>query len=316
MGVALTVVFTGLCALVTDGDRGPAEVLLVDATGVGEVDGVTLPTHVPTLVASLASLANPETSGPTRVVAGPGGGHADQLGVWDLAGSEVRIRVQGGGREGIELFRPPRGGSSWPAPPRDVDDPDGWRDLRFVPDMEALSGDGRVAPALVAADVGSPGLPRAVAARLQLDSGRIEAGMPSAGAHRADLFEFRSAVGAAKLRQAVTDTIRWTLETRAAAIVVEIVPADGGPARRLLLGPGAGEHTLFVSNLPTQDAPDHSRHGMSDERAAALHFGAYYKLLLNEPVDRPLPIVVPRSTANGAGNLRTTLCPPALFRRQ
>jgi hypothetical protein len=317
MGVTLTIVFTGLCALVTDGDRGPAQVLLVDATGVGAVDGVRLPAHAPTLVASLATLANAETSGPTRVVgAGSGGGRADQLGVWDLAGSEVRIRVQGGGEGGLELFRPPRGATSWPAPPRDVDDPAAWRDLRFVPEMQTLTGDGRIDPALVAPDSASDALPRAVAARVQLEGGRIEAGIPSADVHRADVFEFKGPTGEAKLRQAVTDTIRWTLETRSEALVVEIFPAGGGSARQLLLGPSSTPHTLFVSNLPAQNVPDHALHGMSDERAAALHFGVYYSLLLNEPANRPLPIVVPRPTAKGVGNLRTSLCPPAVFRRR
>ena len=77
MSVAVSIVFTGLCALVTDGGRRPAQVLLVDAKAVGEVRGVTLPEHAPTLVAALSTLANPEASGPTRVVtAWPGRGSA------------------------------------------------------------------------------------------------------------------------------------------------------------------------------------------------------------------------------------------------
>ena len=67
MGIAVTVVFTGLCALVTGGDRAPGQVLLVDAKGLGEVGGVELPDHAPTLVVSLSSLANAETSRPDRV---------------------------------------------------------------------------------------------------------------------------------------------------------------------------------------------------------------------------------------------------------
>jgi len=82
MTVALSIVFTGLCALVTNGDRKPAQVLLVDASGVGEVDGVALPAHVPTLVARLATLAKAESSQPTRVVGkGRGRGAVDQVGL-------------------------------------------------------------------------------------------------------------------------------------------------------------------------------------------------------------------------------------------
>ena len=68
MGIGLSIVFTGLCALVTDGDGGSGQVLLVDAQEIGEVGGVVLPEHAPTLVVELDSLANAETSRPTRVV--------------------------------------------------------------------------------------------------------------------------------------------------------------------------------------------------------------------------------------------------------
>jgi len=67
----LSVVFTGLCALVTNGNHGPAQVVLVDARGVGEVGGITLPAHAPMLMVGLRSLANAEASNPTRVVVGP-----------------------------------------------------------------------------------------------------------------------------------------------------------------------------------------------------------------------------------------------------
>ena len=107
MGIGLSIVFTGLCALVTDGQHGSGQVLLVDAQGVGEVRGVMLPEHSATLAVSLASLVNADSASPTRVItAWPGalsfdeaGGSAatiGQLGLWDLKGSEVRILVQGG----------------------------------------------------------------------------------------------------------------------------------------------------------------------------------------------------------------------------
>ena len=121
MSVALSIAFTGLCALIGNGDGKPAEILLVDTKGVGQVSGVTMPAHAPTLVVSLNDLANPDSSGPTRVVAGTPSqtGRVDQLGLWDLTGTEVRIRPQGGAGVGLQFFRPSRAETSWPEPPRD-----------------------------------------------------------------------------------------------------------------------------------------------------------------------------------------------------
>jgi hypothetical protein len=321
MSVALSVVFTGLCALVADGDRGPGQVLLVDARGVGEVGGVVLPPHAPTLVVSLGDLANAETSQPTMVVvAGLGHGSAppatEQVGLWDLTGTEVRIRVQGREGTGLELYRPSEGASSWPEPPRDVNDPSSWRDLRFVASMESLVGDGRIRPDLVASDAARPGLPRSVASRFHLDSGRLEAGIPSEDVHRDDVYEFRGAGGELRLRQAMTDTMRWSLEAETSAVIVEIIPVAGGPTRRLVLAPSPAPHTLFVSNLPADTGPHGAHHGVNDADLGALHFGAYYKLLRDEPDDPPMPrIGVLRPARKGAGLRRTSFCGGALFRR-
>jgi hypothetical protein len=325
----LAIVFTGLCALVADGDRAPGQVLLVDAKGVGEVGGVVLPAHAPTLVASLSSLANADTSNPTRVAAAwpgrgstaagaiPGrepGGPVDQIGLWDLTGTEVRIRVQGREKTGVELFRPPDGTSSWPQPPRNIKDPASWRDVRFVANMNRLAGDGRINLAFVGTgDAPGDGLPRAVASRIHLDGGVVEAGIPSLEVYRGDVFEFRGAAPEPRLRQALTDTIRWSLKSDAGAVVIEIVPVAGGSIRRLVLAPSATAHSLFVSNLPTGNAPGEAHHGLSDEQMAALHFGAYYKLLTNEPADKPLPRLRLAPARRGAGGVGPLFCPPARF---
>ena len=312
MCVALSIVFTGLCAVVANGDRAPAEVLLVDASHVGEVGGVAIPGHAPTLVVSLDALTNAPSSGPTRVVLGPGGGLSEQLGIWDLSGSEVRIRVQGGKTEATA--RPSRVTSSWPEPPRDPNDPEAWSDLRYVPDMGRIVGDGRIAPALLSAKGGSTGLPRPISARIHLDGGRLEAGMPTQHAHRAEVFEFRGRGEASKLRQAMTDVVRWSLEAEAGAVVIEIAPVDGGPSRKLVLAPSTSPHVLYVSNLPTGSVADGAHHAMSDERMGALHFGAYYKLLMNQPVDEPLP-TISAEARRGAGHIYPRICTPALFTR-
>lgn len=96
MGIGVSIAFSGLCALVTNSGSGTGQVVLVDTRSLGEVGGVALPAHAPTLVLELGSLVNPEMAQPERVIAGwPGGESTSQVGLWDLTGSEVRIRVQG-----------------------------------------------------------------------------------------------------------------------------------------------------------------------------------------------------------------------------
>src|SRR5262249_59624937 len=81
------------------------------------------------------------------VAAGPAS--VEQMGLWDLTGSEVRIRAEGTQRTGLRLFQPTGDETSWPDVPKNADDPAAWRDLRFVPEMRALVGDGRIDPSLV-----------------------------------------------------------------------------------------------------------------------------------------------------------------------
>ena len=183
--------------------------------------------------------------------------------------------------------------------------------------MSALVGDGRIDPTLTAMDGQiARGLPRSVAARIHLDSGLLQASMPSHRAYRNDLFEFKSNGSTPVPRQPLTDTIEWTLHSDAGAVVIEIIPVDGGATKRLLLAPTAVPHRLSISNLPAENrsaGPAH--HAMSEEEMGALHFGAYYKLLMNEPVDKPLPEVW-RDHRRGAGLADSTMCPPAMFTRQ
>ena len=327
MGIGLSIVFTGLCALVTDANGGSAQVLLVDAEGIGEVGGVALPAHAPTLVVGLDSLANAETSAPSRVVAAwplggaslagayqHGLGPVGQIGLWDLTGSEVRIRVQGGAEGRLQVFQPPAGTSSWPQPPRDANNPDGWRDLRFVADMKALAGDSRIDPALVdSTDGRAVRLPRATASRIHLDGGLLEAGIPSQATHRDEVFEFRSGAGEPRVRQALTDTIRWSLATNATSIVIEIERVADGSVRRLVLKPSATPHALFVSNLPNDNIAASAHHATSSEEMAALHFAAYYELLHQKPTDRPLPRPFVGAPWRATGMFGGPFCPPAMF---
>jgi hypothetical protein len=321
MSVALSIAFTGLCALIADGNGAPGQILLLDTRGVGKVGGVTLPVHAPTLVMSLNDLANPDSSAPTRIVAGAPNqsGRVDQVGLWDLTGSEVRIRAQGGASTGLRLFQPAKDDTSWPEAPRNVHDPASWRDLRFVANMKALVGDGRIDPVFTGKDNSAPNtLPRSVAARIHLDDGLLEGAIPSQETYRDDVFEFRGGTSQSTLRQALTDTVQWTLQSQAAAVVIEITPVSGGPAKRILLGPSAKPHRVFVSSLPAEN-PSHANdhHAMSDEQMGALHFGAYYSLLLNEPTDKPLPeLQQPGRDRKGSGLARPLFCPPAMFSRQ
>lgn len=321
MSVALSVVFTGLCALVTDGDRAPGQILLVDAKGVGEVGGVMLPEHAPTLVVRLGALANAATSSPTRIITTgipdplAASASADQIGLWDLTGSEVRIRMQGREGTGLELYTPADGETAWPQPPRDSNDPASWRDLRFVASMKALTGDGRIDPALVATRQDpATTLPRAVATRIYLDTGRLEAGIPSQELHRGEVFEFRGS-GGPRLRQALTDSIRWNIEADTAALIVEIVPVAGAPVKRLVFTPGATPYSVFVSNLPAENTAHDAHQGKGSEQMAALHFGAYYKLLMNQPKDQPLPWLLRPEQRKATGLGRPAFCGAVLFSR-
>lgn len=319
MSIALSIAFTGLCALVGDGNGKPGEILLLDTRGVGEIRGVSLPEHAPTLVVSLNDLANPETSRPTRVVAGRPNqtGRVDQLGLWDLMGYHVRIRAQGGEGKGLQFFRPSNAETSWPEAPRNVEDPPAWRDLRFVPNMKTLVGDGRINPSLLGASDAAPSLPPSVAARIYLDAGLLEGTIPSQETYRDDLFEFKSGASGSPLRQALTDTVQWTLRTEAAAVVIELTPVGGGETKRLLLAPSATPHRLFVSNLPAENSAHSSSHATHGEEMGSLHFGAYYTLLMQQPTLMPLPTLSsaaqPRKGVSGA---RPIFCHPAMFSRQ
>lgn len=314
MGIGLSIVFSGLCALVADGGSGPGQVVLVDAKGLGAVGGVTLPAHAPSLVLDLGSLVNPEESRPDRVVAGWPGGESSvgQVGLWELSGSEVWIRVPGSEGSGLRLFGSEDGGSSWPDPPRAANDSASWRDVRYLADMTSIVGDGRINPELLTNVAGT--LPRGIAARIHLDSGLVEAGLPSREEYRDDVFEFAAGDSRAALRQALTDTIRWSLETRADVVVIEIARLSGGLVRRLVLKPREAEHQAFVGNLPAHDPQAHDQHAISDETSAALHFGAYYLLLREPPESRPLPRLLSPATRRGTGIMSGPFCPPARFR--
>jgi hypothetical protein len=314
MSVALSVAFTGLCALITGGHGAPGEVLLVDAKGVGEVRGVTLPEHSPTLVVGLRALANAETSDPTRVVtawsAAPGSA-GEPIGIWDLTGSEVRIRAAGASARGVEIFRASADDASWTGVPQNADDPDSWRDMRYVPTMESLVGDGRIDPRLVGGmDAPATDLPRTVAARVFFEGGRLEGGMPSPE-FRNKVFEFNAAGLDKQVRQALTDTIRWILESDAEAVVIDITPIAGGRTKRLLLGSSASPHSVFISNLPTEMS-SHAHADMTEDELGAAHFAAYYRLLKNDPSREPALLVAPEPR-RGAGLIRGPFCPGARF---
>ena len=79
--------------------------------------------------------------------------------------------------------------------------------------MTSIAGDGRIDPELLTNSAGT--LPRGVAARIYLDTGLVEAGLPSRDEYRDDVFEFAANANRRALRQALTDTLRWSLEKRA-----------------------------------------------------------------------------------------------------
>jgi hypothetical protein len=183
--------------------------------------------------------------------------------------------------------------------------------------MKALVGDGRIDPALLGGSDAATSLPRSVATRIRLDAGLLEGAIPSQETYRDELIEFKSGGSRSTLRQALTDTVQWTLRTEAAAVVIELIPVTGGETKRLLLAPSATSHRLFVSNLPAENSAHSSAHATHGQDMSGLHFGAYYALLMEQPALMPLPVLSgaaePRKAVSG---VRPVQCYPAMFSRQ
>ena len=119
------------------------------------------------------------------------------------------------------------------------------------------------------------------------------------------------------LRQALTDTVQWTLQSEAAAVVIDLVPAAGGETKRLLLAPSATPHRLFVSNLPAENSAHASSHSTHGADMSGLHFGAYYALLMEQPTSMPLPMLSRAAESRkGTSGIRPVHCYPAMFSRQ
>jgi hypothetical protein len=114
----------------------------------------------------------------------------------------------------------------------------------------------------------------------------------------------------------VTDTVQWTLQTKAVAVVIDLVPASGGETRRLLLAPSATPHRLFVSNLPAENSIHSSSHAVAGEDMSGLHFGAYYALLMEPPTQMPLPTLASAEVSRkGTSAGRPEPCHLAMFSR-
>ena len=129
----------------------------------------------------------------------------------------------------------------------------------------------------------------AVAARIHLDAGLVEAGIPSQATHRDDVFEFREPALRPRLRQALTDTLRWSLETDAAGGRNR----DRARGRRSVEAPRA--QAECASRARSSSATCRLRTSrrwpttLTNEEMAALHFGAYYELLQNSQRTARLP---------------------------
>jgi hypothetical protein len=325
----LSIEITGLCGLVHDRKRAMTEVLFIDTT----VFGAQIPRHKPVLIANLRDVMNPsEDSKPTTIVAVPSatGSGVEQVGLWDLTDQQVSITRPGGSEaaRGLRLNRPDGVDVSPIGLPKDVDDPQEWRDLRYIIEMEKLCGQGRVANALLSQDpgpderVGQSEVPQVVAARLRLAEGVLEGAIPSRETYRGVMYKFPPAGNRPAFSQPVTDTVCWRLSTASTMgnyVAIDIVPLrerSGLKSRTLMIAQRGRPCRLSISNLPAENrSSGHAHHAMSDEEMGALHFGAYYKLLMNEPLDTPLPEVW-RDRRRGVGLSASVLCPPAMFTRQ
>jgi hypothetical protein len=319
----LSIDITGLCGLVHDRAHARAEVIFVDAGMLGS----GMPKHTPILMANLRDVMNPpEDSKPTSVIAVPSasGSGVEQMGLWDLTDQQLSIRRPGGAEAagGLRLNRP-EGADALPVGlPRDVNDPQEWRDLRYVVQMENICGQGRIADA-IASDTE---VPPVVAGRLRLAEGVLEGAIPSQEDYRGVVFKFTGAHGRPAFSQPLTDTVCWKLSTASATlgnyVTIDIVPLRGTTAREartLLISQRGRPCRLSISNLPAQNGSDtKTHHVMSNEEMSSRHFGAYYTLLREQPTLKPLPTLSPGAEyrKGGASGIRPIICYLAMFSRQ
>jgi hypothetical protein len=327
----LSIDITGMCGLVHDRARTRTEVIFVDTSALGP----RIPKHTPVLIANLRDVMNPpQDSKPSSVVAVPSasGSGVEQLGLWDLTDQQVSIRRPGGieATGGLRLNKPERVDEAPIGLPRDVNDPEEWRDLRYVAQMESICGQGRVAAAVSSYDNSSDQsaaqkeIPRIVAGRLRLGEGVLESAIPSQEAYRGVMFKFPRTQSRPAFSQPLTDTVSWKLAVDSAVygnyLTIDLVPLRGSSAqpRTIMISRQGRPCRLSISNFPSLNPPHASDHDtMSMKDMGALHFGAYYALLLNEPTDKPLPeISQPMDGRKGSGFGRPFFCSPAMFSRQ
>lgn len=314
----------GLNALVHDRSARRAEVLFVNPLGLG------MPKHTPYLVANMSDVTNPPTdSKPATVTVVPAaaGRGVQQLGLWDLTDTQVVVRAAGGievaDGVGVNAGRDD-GPISLPADP---DDPEAWRDLRYVADMKRICGSGDITRGLTSLE-SSPGtagtalVPEVIMGRIRFSGGVLEGAIPSWEESRRVVYQFSKGEGRPAVSQPLTDTIRWSLDLDAAVsgnyLTLDLVPMRGDSARgtrALMLAQRGRPCRLAISNLPADDLSA-THHAISDEDMGALHFGAYYELLMHEPADRPLPREWRGQDPRRATGIRGTIfCPPAMFSR-
>jgi hypothetical protein len=324
----LSIDMTGLCGLVHDAAQNRVEVILIDPTRSGS----PIPKHTPVLIANLRDVMNPPSdSKPTTVVAVPASssGGVEQFGLWDLTDCQVSISRPGGAEAagGLRAYRSDDATSGSAKVPQDVNDPEQWRDLRYVLQMDQVCGQSRVQPALLSngeARIAPGNVPLIVAARVRLAEGILESAIPSLEDYRSVMFKFAATQRRPAFSQPVTDTVCWTLPTVSAQgnyVAIDVVPLREGRAREgrtLLVSQRGRPCRLSISNLPAENlAGTGAHHGLSDDEVGALHFGVYYTLLRNNPAVKPLPEVWrPKSDAKGAGMIRSQFCPPAWFTLQ
>jgi len=305
----------GLNAVVDDRRTKRAEVLFMSPLNVG------MPKHRPFLIANMNDVANAEDAQPTIVTVVPAaGGGVQQLALWDLTDLQVVVRDAGGAEitGGVTLSE---GSDSAPLSiPTHPDDPESWRDLRYVANMQRICGDGEIARGLSSLDSplsgGTASVAELVSGRIRFSGGALGGALPSREEHRLVEYRFSHRDGSI-LTQPLTDTIRWSVTHDAGGnyLALDLVPLRrNGKATRSLMLPQRGRACrVAISNLPTENPDGQAHHAMSMDEMAALHFGAYYKLLHHQPADQPVPqLIVPRER-RATGAWVGPVCPPAMF---
>src|SRR5262245_48979468 len=296
--------FSGLVAFAahisfrTSRQADTVDALLLD---VSQSTTTGLPIHTPTLEVPENAIANAPASDPDSALPQNFARKLAPSRVYLLTGQRVTLErpasASGGNVRGV------KNAAAATAPPATVDV---WRDLKFVPDLETVRGDGDG----TLADAALEGQHPLVFAELALTSGSLE-GRPPLIAGLANVkcgyFPLKQTgpVPAAH-PQFLTDRVVFVSDA-APSLTIVLTPRAGGPPRRIELKPMSNTIPIEVCNENTtgQIAQNDST-----------HFAAFYDLIDRRLAEKKKLVPKPLGIVTNTPQDPPAFCPPGfLFRR-